>query len=51
MMFVARFRRKGLQKSVDGKADVTPGKCSGKTENQVLSLLSEKPAMTIPELC
>lgn len=26
------------------------GKSSGKTENQVLSLLSERPEMTIPEL-
>lgn len=50
MLFVARFRRNGLQKGVARETDITPGKSSGKTENQVLSLLSERPAMTIPEL-
>lgn len=50
MLFVARFWRKGLQKGVTGKTDMTSQESSGKTENQVLSLLSERPEMTIPEL-
>lgn len=54
MLFVARFWRKELQKNVTVKTEATSkessGKSSGKTENQVLSLLSGKPEMTIPEL-
>lgn len=58
MIFVARFRRQGLQKGVTGNTDVTSeegsgkssGKSSGKTKNQLLVYLSERPGMTIPEL-
>jgi predicted HTH transcriptional regulator len=56
MLFVARFRRKGLQKGVIGNTDVTSeegsgkssGKSSGKTKNQLLVYLSARPGRTIP---
>jgi predicted HTH transcriptional regulator len=62
MLFVARFRRKGLQKGVTDKTDVRPGKSSGKTPGKALGktpgktpdailwFLKEKPVLSIPEL-
>jgi len=54
-LFTVIIHRKTSKGSVDltasSKSSVkSSGKSSGKTENQVLSLLSDNPEMTIPEL-
>ena len=54
-LFIAGFGRPSFhaEEAVNlrgGGADKTLGESSGKTENQVLLFLSERPGMTIPEL-
>ena len=46
-LFTATVHRKALEVSASPKSS---GKSSGKTEEQVISLLSGRPGMTIPEL-
>ncbi len=58
MLFVARFRRKGLQKGITDKVGVisekTPGKMSGKTSGKtsgkILDEIRRNQRITIPEL-